>query len=307
MASRGFDDGLGFVKAHLATEVIQRLPPTFVCLCPGQRAQKALSVLGRAQQVSSFNKTGQLRSRDHRDVVLAAAVDDDDFLIRSCFLEKLRKIGAGLGVRRLNRHRLLLYTDTVQHLGPPVNLKPPLNLRSLASGRKFQRASVLVHVSLRHDARMPTADAYVLDAALVEDPPRSWSGKLHVLGPAFVLTDRIVSSAELIATTTLGAKAGFMALSAERSSQASRDTVPAEVEIRAEWSVTPCRSQAYPLSESLAAGSPQLASDRSRRSCGVSGFNCRKMVGKAANFLHNCERAQADVHRQFNPDQFRRG
>jgi manganese transport protein len=59
---------------------------------------------------------------------------------------------------------------------------------------------------------MPACDPYVLDPALVEDPPRSWSGTIKMLGPGFVLTASIVGSGELIATTTLGAKAGFIAL-----------------------------------------------------------------------------------------------
>jgi manganese transport protein len=59
---------------------------------------------------------------------------------------------------------------------------------------------------------MPVRDPYVLDPALVEDPPRSWPGTIKMLGPGFVLTASIVGSGELIATTTLGAKAGFVAL-----------------------------------------------------------------------------------------------
>ncbi len=59
---------------------------------------------------------------------------------------------------------------------------------------------------------MPPRDPYVLDPALVEDPPETLRGKLSMLGPGFVLTASIVGSGELIATTTLGAKAGFVAL-----------------------------------------------------------------------------------------------
>jgi Mn2+/Fe2+ NRAMP family transporter len=59
---------------------------------------------------------------------------------------------------------------------------------------------------------MPPRDPYVLDPAMVEDPPESWRGSLHMMGPGFVLTASIVGSGELIATTTLGARAGFIAL-----------------------------------------------------------------------------------------------
>ena len=47
---------------------------------------------------------------------------------------------------------------------------------------------------------------------LIEDPPRSLKEKLRYLGPGFVLSASIVGSGELIATTTLGAKAGFVTL-----------------------------------------------------------------------------------------------
>jgi manganese transport protein len=59
---------------------------------------------------------------------------------------------------------------------------------------------------------MPSRDPYVLDPALVADPPTTWRETLSMLGPGFVLTASIVGSGELIATTTLGAKAGFVAL-----------------------------------------------------------------------------------------------
>jgi Mn2+/Fe2+ NRAMP family transporter len=59
---------------------------------------------------------------------------------------------------------------------------------------------------------MEARDPYLLDPALVADPPQSWLGRLRELGPGLVLTASIVGSGELIATTTLGAKAGFTAL-----------------------------------------------------------------------------------------------
>ncbi|HAT19457.1 MAG TPA: hypothetical protein DCS85_04810, partial [Verrucomicrobiales bacterium] len=44
------------------------------------------------------------------------------------------------------------------------------------------------------------------------DPPTTFSGKLRFLGPGFILSASIVGSGELIATTLLGAKAGFVCL-----------------------------------------------------------------------------------------------
>ena len=53
---------------------------------------------------------------------------------------------------------------------------------------------------------------YQLSADRVLDPPRSFTGKLRYLGPGFILSASIVGSGELIMTTILGAKAGFVCL-----------------------------------------------------------------------------------------------
>ena len=50
----------------------------------------------------------------------------------------------------------------------------------------------------------------MLWADAVEEPPKTFAGKLRKLGPGFILSAAIVGSGELIATTTLGAKAGFV-------------------------------------------------------------------------------------------------
>jgi Mn2+/Fe2+ NRAMP family transporter len=44
----------------------------------------------------------------------------------------------------------------------------------------------------------------------IQEPPISLSGKLRFLGPGFILSASIVGSGELIATTVLGAKGGFI-------------------------------------------------------------------------------------------------
>lgn len=54
-------------------------------------------------------------------------------------------------------------------------------------------------------------DKYALNPALIKDPPRSFFSKIKFLGPGFILSASIVGSGELIATTVLGAKAGFIA------------------------------------------------------------------------------------------------
>ena len=55
-------------------------------------------------------------------------------------------------------------------------------------------------------------DPYKLDDSQILDPPTTFAGKLKYLGPGFILSASIVGSGELIATTSLGAKAGFITL-----------------------------------------------------------------------------------------------
>src|SRR5688572_12528219 len=55
------------------------------------------------------------------------------------------------------------------------------------------------------------SDKYSQDLASIKYPPASFRSKLAFLGPGFILSASIVGSGELIATTVLGAKAGFVA------------------------------------------------------------------------------------------------
>lgn len=55
-----------------------------------------------------------------------------------------------------------------------------------------------------------TPDPYVISAATVREPPITFGGVLRHLGPGFVLSAAVVGSGELIATTVLGARAGFV-------------------------------------------------------------------------------------------------
>jgi len=54
------------------------------------------------------------------------------------------------------------------------------------------------------------SDPYILKPENALDPPPGFVKKLKFLGPSFILSASIVGSGELIATTTLGAKAGFV-------------------------------------------------------------------------------------------------
>ena len=59
---------------------------------------------------------------------------------------------------------------------------------------------------------MQTQDPYSLDDSKVLDPPISLRGTIKHLGPGFILSASIVGSGELVATTQLGAGAGFVAM-----------------------------------------------------------------------------------------------
>ncbi|MBX3254583.1 MAG: Nramp family divalent metal transporter [Chitinophagaceae bacterium] len=54
------------------------------------------------------------------------------------------------------------------------------------------------------------ADNYAINKQHFRQAPDSFSGRLRFLGPGFILSASIVGSGELIATTILGAKAGFV-------------------------------------------------------------------------------------------------
>src|SRR6266545_231053 len=55
-------------------------------------------------------------------------------------------------------------------------------------------------------------DPYRLDPADIVDPPKGLGQILKRIGPGIILCASIVGSGELIATTTLGAQAGYLAL-----------------------------------------------------------------------------------------------
>ena len=57
-----------------------------------------------------------------------------------------------------------------------------------------------------------TRNPYALDPSAIEEPPVSFLSRCRRIGPGMVLAASIVGSGELIATTTLGAQAGYTAL-----------------------------------------------------------------------------------------------
>lgn len=58
---------------------------------------------------------------------------------------------------------------------------------------------------VNHDPYIPVRDD-------IKTAPDSFTGKLKYIGPGFILSASVVGSGELISTTTLGAKAGFVTL-----------------------------------------------------------------------------------------------
>jgi Mn2+/Fe2+ NRAMP family transporter len=55
-------------------------------------------------------------------------------------------------------------------------------------------------------------DAYHLTPEGIKEPPKGWGPSLRYFGPGLILSASIVGSGELIATTALGAQAGFAIL-----------------------------------------------------------------------------------------------
>jgi manganese transport protein len=58
----------------------------------------------------------------------------------------------------------------------------------------------------------PQRDPYLVDETSIQPAPDNFRQKLKYLGPGFILSASVVGSGELIATTSLGAKAGFVTL-----------------------------------------------------------------------------------------------
>ena len=75
----------------------------------------------------------------------------------------------------------------------------------------------------------PAFDPYALRAEEVEEPPSTAWRSLSRLGPGMVLAAAIVGSGELIATTTLGAQVGYVALWIILLSCAVKPAVQAEL------------------------------------------------------------------------------
>ncbi|MGP4015083.1 Nramp family divalent metal transporter [Saccharopolyspora sp. 5N708] len=80
----------------------------------------------------------------------------------------------------------------------------------------------------------PDDDPYLLTADGVREPPKGWQASLRYLGPGLIISASIVGSGELIATTALGAEAGFVLLWLVILSTAVKVAVQAEL---ARWTI----------------------------------------------------------------------
>ncbi|HYH29177.1 MAG TPA: Nramp family divalent metal transporter, partial [Pseudonocardia sp.] len=66
--------------------------------------------------------------------------------------------------------------------------------------------------STERSSGVDRTDPYTLTADGIKEPPVGWRASFKYLGPGLILSASIVGSGELIATTTLGAEAGFVLL-----------------------------------------------------------------------------------------------
>ena len=61
-------------------------------------------------------------------------------------------------------------------------------------------------------AHYAVGDAYALDPAKIQEPPKGWGPSMRFLGPGMITSAAVVGSGELITATTLGAEVGFLLL-----------------------------------------------------------------------------------------------
>ena len=66
--------------------------------------------------------------------------------------------------------------------------------------------------SIEKPTGIDRADPYTLTADGIKEPPVGWRASMRYFGPGLILSASIVGSGELIATTALGAQAGFVLL-----------------------------------------------------------------------------------------------
>lgn len=115
------------------------------------------------------------------------------------------------------------------------------------------------HSSAAPASLKTVSDPYALSPDSIREPPTNFLGRMQYLGPGFILSASIVGSGELIATTLVGAKAGFIlmwfiifsclvkvavqlefgkhAISSGESTMASLNSLPGPKFGKANWSI----------------------------------------------------------------------
>src|SRR5688572_7916706 len=79
-----------------------------------------------------------------------------------------------------------------------------------ASGISANEVNVAVAEYQPKSAQAPIYDPYAMPADALREPPESLWQALLKIGPGIVLAGSIIGSGELIVTTSLGAKYGFI-------------------------------------------------------------------------------------------------
>src|SRR5574341_1389494 len=103
-ASRSFLILLFFIQAEVPPQFFQRLWLHGSGLSAAERRQQTLGVLRRPQQMRGLQQTGQFRNRHQRDVVVAAAADDDYFSVLGHLFEERSQVFTSVTVSCLDRH-----------------------------------------------------------------------------------------------------------------------------------------------------------------------------------------------------------
>jgi hypothetical protein len=108
-------------KPNLATEFLYGLRFDRSILGSMQRGQEPFRIPGRSKQMGGLSDACELGSSNEYDIFITASINDNDFAIVCDFITEFCKIGARVGVCRLDWHGksprlMVLYRINVQKL-----------------------------------------------------------------------------------------------------------------------------------------------------------------------------------------------
>src|SRR5690625_4491821 len=78
--------------------------------------------------------------------------------------------------------------------------------------RSENTESIAPDIAATAAPRVEAHDPYRLTLEAIKEPPTGWRQSFRYLGPGLVISAAVVGAGELIATTALGAEAGFVIL-----------------------------------------------------------------------------------------------